>query len=101
MKLLIITCLKELVGDVSKIFKQANIDVFSTTEITGYREGNPHNLREDWFVSGSEQVDSMMIFTFIGDEKARLGIALIKKHNETSGQDFPIRAFMMPVEEAF
>jgi hypothetical protein len=53
MKLLIITCLKELVGDVSKIFKQANIDVFSTTEITGYREGNPHNLREDWFVSAN------------------------------------------------
>ncbi|MCO5946770.1 hypothetical protein [Mucilaginibacter flavidus] len=56
MKLLVVTCLKEYLNDVSKIFKQANIDVFSTSEIVGHRDGAPSNMLEDWFASGAEQM---------------------------------------------
>jgi len=100
MKLLVITCLKEYLKDVSKIFKEGNIDVFSTSDIVGHRDSKIRSLIDDWFVSGGEEVDSIMVFTFTSNESATLGMKLIKTHNETMKLDFPIRAFMMPVEQS-
>jgi hypothetical protein len=100
MKLLVVTCLKEYLNDISKIFKQANIDVFSTSEIAGHRNGAPLNLLEDWFASGGEEVDSMMIFTFTPAANAEHGLALIKDYNETLKENFPVRAFIIPVEKS-
>lgn len=100
MKLLVVTCLKEYLSDVSKIFKQANIDVFSTSDIVGHRDGAPLNLLEDWFASGNEQFDSLMIFTFTNQSNAEHGIELIKNYNVTLKENFPVRAFVMPVEKS-
>jgi len=99
MKLLVITCLKEYLNEVSKIFKQANINVFSTSEIVGHKNGAPLNLLEDWFASGGEEVDSMMIFTFTPAANAEHGMALIRAYNVTLKDNFPVRAFIMPVEK--
>jgi len=100
MKLFIITCLKEYQDDVSKIFKQANINVFSAGDIIGHRDGQTENLLEAWFASGDEQFDSLMIFSFTSDENAELGMNLIKDHNEKIDQNFPVRAFIVPVEKS-
>ena len=100
MKLLVVTCLKEYLGDISKIFKQANINVFSTSEIVWHRDGAPLNLLEDWFASGGEEVDSMMIFTFAPAVNAEQGMALIKDYNQTLKQNSPVRAFVVPVEKS-
>src|SRR3569833_2055258 len=100
MKLLVVTCLKEYLNEISKIFKQANINVFSTSEIVGHRNGAPLNLLEDWFASGGEDVDSMMIFTFTPAANAEHGLALIKDYNETLKDNYPVRAFIMPVEKS-
>jgi hypothetical protein len=100
MKLLAVTCLKEYLNNVSKIFKQANIDVFSTSEIVGHRNGAPLNLLENWFTSGGEQVDSMMIFTFTSATNAEHGMALIKDYNVSLKENFPVRAFVVPVEKS-
>lgn len=100
MKLLVVTCLKEYLKDVSKLFKQANIDVFSTTEITGHRDSAPPSFLEDWFATGGEDVNSMMIFTFISERNAEQGIKLIENYNKTIEGNFPIRAFLMPVEKS-
>ena len=100
MKLLVVTCLKEYLEDVSRIFKQANIDVFSTSEIVGHRNGAPLNLLEDWFASGGEEVDSTVIFTFTPAANAEHGMALIKDYNETLKENFPVRAFVLPVEKS-
>lgn len=99
MKLLVVTCLKEYLNDISKIFKQADIDVFSTSKIVGHRDGAPLNLLENWFASGGEEVDSMMIFTFTSPANAEHGMALIKDYNETHKENFPVRAFVVPVEK--
>lgn len=100
MKLLVVTCLKEYLGDISRIFKQANIDVFSTTEVTGRRDFESSSLLEDWFASGGEEVDSMMIFTFTPAANAEHGMELIREYNETLKENFPVRAFVMPVEKS-
>jgi hypothetical protein len=100
MKLFIVTCLKEYLGDVSKIFKRANIEVFSTDDIIGYRPGKSANLLEDWFASGEEQVNSIMIFTFTTETNAEQGIELIKNYNNNLKENFPVRAFVLPVEKS-
>jgi hypothetical protein len=100
MKLLVVTCLKEYLKDISKIFRQANIDVFSTSEIVGHRDGAPLTLLEDWFASGGEQFDSLMIFTFTNELNAEQGMELIKNYNVTLKENFPVRAFVMPVEKS-
>lgn len=100
MKLIVITCLKEYLRDVAKIFKQGNIDVFSTSDIIGHHNGASHNILEDWFVSAGEEVDSIMIFTFMSEENAAIGLKLIKEYNQTTKSDFPIRAFIMPVDQS-
>lgn len=100
MKLLIVTCMKESLADIARIFKQAEIDVFSTSDIAGHRNNATANLLEDWFASGGEAANSMMIFTFTISANAEKGIELINDYNETSKVDFPVRAFIMPVEKA-
>ena len=82
MKLFIVTCLKECLADVSKIFKQANIDIFSSSDIIGHKKGQPLNLLEDWFASGDEQFNSLMIFTFTSYENAEHAMELIKIYNK-------------------
>jgi hypothetical protein len=100
MKLLIVTCVKEYQDDVTKIFKEANIHVFSATDVIGFKDNRSPNLMEDWFASGDEKFDSLMLFSFTGDENAKNGIELIKKYNEQSETNFPVRAFIVPVEKS-
>lgn len=99
MKLLIVTCVKECKNDVYKIFKQANINVFSATDLVGFKNNQTFNIAEEWFASGDEKFDSMMVFSFTADENAERGLVLFNNYNETNKPDFPIRAFMLPVEK--
>ena len=100
MKIFIVTCLKECQDDVIKIFKQANIHVLSATDVIGFKYNHAPDLLEDWFASGDEKFDSLMLFSFTDSENAEQGIELIKKYNEKSKTDFPVRAFIVPVEKA-
>lgn len=100
MKLLIVTCLKEYFADVSQIFKRANIDVFSTSNIIGHRDGRPQNILEDWFARGEEQADSMMIFTFTNEANVQRAMELITDYNKNLKENFPARAFVLDVEKS-
>ena len=100
MKFFIVTCLKEHQDDVCKIFRQANIHVYSATDVIGFKDDRQPNLLQDWFASGDEKFDSLFIFSFTSDENADIGMHLIKKHNEATETNFPIRAFIVPVEQS-
>jgi len=45
-------------------------------------------------------VDAMMIFTFTASANAERGMTLIKEYNENLKENFPVRAFIMPVEQS-
>jgi hypothetical protein len=100
MKLLIVTCLKEYLPVIARIFKEANIEVFNTSKITGYGDSVSENLLEEWFASSGGEVDSMMIFTYTQTANAEKGLELINDHNKTIRENFPVRAFIMPIEKA-
>jgi len=100
MKLFIVTSLKDYQPDVIKIFKAAEISVFSITDVIGVKDNHPVNLMADWFASGDEKFDSLMIFSFTNDENAANGMELIEKYNLSNNTGFPIRAFIVPVEKS-
>lgn len=100
MKLFVVTFLKQYVGDISNIFKQANIHVFSTIDIVGHKQGTSSNLLDDWFASGEEEIDSMMIFSFTSEAGADHGMKLIIDYNKDLKDNFPVSAFVIPVEKS-
>ena len=100
MKFFIVTSLKEYQDDVCKIFKAASIKVFSATDVIGFKDNQTNNLLADWFASGEQKFDSMFIFSFTTDENAELGMKLVKNYNTENVSNFPVRAFIVPVEKA-
>lgn len=99
MKLLIVTGIKECKEDIFGIFREARIEVFSISEITGFRNGNIPDPVNSWFGSGGDAFDSIMIFSFTQSEKAESVLKLIGEFNKTKEAKFPVRGFMMPVEK--
>jgi hypothetical protein len=100
MKFLIVTCIKESEEKVFSIFKESNIRAYSSTDIVGFKDNQQPNLLEDWFASGDEKFDSSMLFSFTNDENANLAMNLIVNYNQTNQTNFPIRAFIVPVEKS-
>ncbi len=100
MKLLIVTSLKEYQKEVTKIFYRANITVFSASETMGFKENHSVNLLDSWFGNGKEHFDSIFLFSFTVEENANKAMELISAYNEASKTDFPIRAFIVPVEKS-
>jgi hypothetical protein len=100
MKLLVVTSLKEYQRKVAHILDQADIAVFSVSETTGFKDHQTSNLLDNWFSSGGEQFDSIFIFSFTEEAKAAMALDLIKKYNEENETGFPVRAFIIPVENS-
>ena len=100
MKLFITTCLNDDKEAVYKLYKQANIDVFSSTSLLGFKPHEKNDLLQDWFASGEEHFNSMMVLSFTSDENANSGLKLVKEYNEASKQNFLLKAFVLPVESS-
>lgn len=100
MKLLFVTCLQDFKADVMKIFHEAKVKVFSITETTGVKDEHDTNLLADWFGNKDGEYDSLILFSFTGSETATEAMRLIKEYNASEENNFPIRAFILPVEES-
>ena len=99
MKFFIVTCLKEYQEDVAKIFKQAHVYVFSVTDMMGFKDNDPANLMDEWFAAGKERFDSVVLFSFTADVNTDTVIGLVNEHNTKEALQFPIRAFVVPVDK--
>lgn len=100
MKLFIVTSIKECKDDVMQLFKKANIRAFSSTGITGSKDINGNDISDDWFASGDAQFDSMLQFSFTTDVNAQQGMELVKQYNSQNDSKYPIRAFVLAVENS-
>lgn len=100
MKLLFVTCLEDLKSEVIKIFHEAHVKIFSFMEATGVKDEHDMNLLDDWFGNKDGEFKSLILFSFTGNETAIEAMRLIKTYNEKAENKFPIRAFIMPVEES-
>jgi hypothetical protein len=101
MKLLIVTCLKENQEDVADMFGKSGISSYSTSAITGYKkEEQAANLSDSWFGASKELFDSVFLFSFTGVAEAEQALSFIKAYNAGHETDFPVHAFIMPVENS-
>ena len=100
MKLLFVTCLTDFKADVMKIFHEAKVKVFSVTETTGVKDKHDTDLLDDWFGNKDGEYDSLILFSFTPEATAAEAMMRIREYNKAEGNKFPIRAFIMPVEEA-
>lgn len=99
MKLFIVTALKEYSEMVAAIFKKTGIHIFSATDIIGFKDGTSHNLLDDWFGAGDARFDSVIFFSFTSEENADMALKQIQEYNQKQAGDFPLRAFILPVEK--
>lgn len=99
MKLLIVTCIREDEREVRKIFHQTGIKLFSVLNARGIKDEPDTNLLDDWFGNQDGETDARVLFSFSMPEAAKHCITLINELNQMLDKSFPIRAFMLSVEE--
>lgn len=98
MKLLVVVCLKEYQEIVAAILRQAETGVFSVMDVTGFKGHHPDNLLDKWLSSGEEFFNSVVQFSFTGEEQAAGALSLVKKYNNDNQTEYPVHAFIIPVE---
>lgn len=99
MKLVIVTAVEEFQKDVLKLFKDANIESFSSSDIDGYKNV-PSVLRtSSWFPSEQGGNESHLFFSFTDDEHVNMLFNLIEVFNTNLETNNPIKAVVLPIEK--
>lgn len=99
MKLLILTTIKEYKKETVQLFKKAKITAFSNTDINGFKTSDPDNLIDNWFSSSTDNVKSILFFTFTEKHKIDRLIEEVKIFNEQIESDNPLRVIVLDVEK--
>lgn len=100
MKLLIVTCIKEHTDIVKSLFGEAGIIIFSVSETTGFKDGRPLSLSDNWFGKTGQQYESVVFFSFAEEANATHALTLVNDHNREVQSDYPLHAFILPVESS-
>lgn len=100
MKLLIVTTVSEFQQDILKLFKKANIEAFSSSEIDGYKETNSLVATQSWFPGHKGGNESLMFFSFTDEEKIKEIFEYLKEYNTHLETNNPVRAVVLPIEQS-
>lgn len=100
MKLLIVTTVSDFQKEVLKLFKRANIEAFSSSEIDGYKNTNSLIATQSWFPGHKGGNESLMFFTFTDEDKIDVIFDLIKEFNKNLETNNPVRAIVLPIEKS-
>lgn len=99
MKLLIVTVVEEYGKEMLQLFKKANIESFSGSEIDGYKNPATVLMSSNWFPSEKAGIESNMFFSFTTDENIEILFGLISSFNTNLETNNPIRAVVVPIEK--
>ena len=100
MKLLIVTVVEEFEKDILRLFKEAQIENFSGSDIDGFKNSTSMVKTASWFPSEKNGVESSLFFSFTIDEKIDALFDLIKMFNQNLKTDNPIKAVVVPIEKS-
>ncbi|MCH4553483.1 hypothetical protein [Aestuariibaculum lutulentum] len=98
MKLVIVTAVEEFHNDIIKLFKKAQIENFSESDIDGYKTTNPLIVASNWFAGESKGNESNMFFSFTEEDRIDALFKGIKEFNSHMETNNPIRAIVLPIE---
>ncbi|WP_178988674.1 hypothetical protein [Winogradskyella schleiferi] len=99
MKLVIVTVVDYYKKDVIKLFKQAQINNFSESDIEGFKTSASVIQSSNWFASENSGADSELFFSFTEDENIDALFKLIKEFNTNLETNNPVRAIVVPIEK--
>ena len=99
MKLLLITAVKSYEKQAVRLFKNSGILAFSNTDINGFKTADHEDLIDNWFSSSSENVKSVLFFTFAEEEKIDLLLKELELLNKTVESGNPLRAVVLNIEK--
>ncbi|MBR9844656.1 MAG: hypothetical protein GYB35_00425 [Algicola sp.] len=99
MKLVIVTAVKEFQKDVLKLFNNANIENFSSSDIDGYKNGSSILMASNWFSGGKGGNESSLFFSFTKEEHIDVLFKLIKEFNTNLETNNPVKAVVVPIEK--
>ena len=99
MKLVIVTAVEQFQKDVLKLFKNANIKNFSSSDIDGYKNGSSVLMASNWFSAGKGGNESNMFFSFTEDENINVLFGLIEEFNKNLETNNPLKAIVVPIEK--
>jgi hypothetical protein len=99
MKLLVITAVKSYEKQAVKLFKKAGILAFSNTDINGFKTLDQEDLIDNWFSNSTENVKSILFFTFAEEHKIDLLLKELEVLNMTVESGNPLRAIVLHIEK--
>lgn len=98
MKLVIVTVVAQFEKEILPLFKKANIESFSSSDIDGYKNPTSVVRTSSWFPSEKSGVESSLFFSFTEEENIDLLFELIKEFNANLETNNPIKAVVVPIE---
>ena len=96
MKLLVVLSIREIQDKVAKMLEKAGVEIFSVGDITGYKK---RGYNVGWFGSDNGKTNSIVMFSFTSAESAHRAIEIIEECNECNQTRFPVRAYILNVDE--
>lgn len=98
MKLVLVTAVVEFQKDVLKLFKKANIENFSSSDIDGYKKGASLFINSNWFASDKGGNESCLFFSFTEEKNIDDLFNLIQEFNSNLETNNPIKGIIVPIE---
>ena len=99
MKLVVVTAVEAFQNDVLRLFKTANIQSFSSSEIDGHKNKSTILSATNWFSSGKNGAESSLFFSFTEEAYIDDLFQLIKAYNANLETNNPVKAIVVPVEK--
>lgn len=99
MKLVIVTAVEQFHSEVLKLFKKADIENFSGSDMDGYKNRPSIIKASNWFVGEKVSNQSPLFFSFTKDEHIEELFQYIEKFNSNYEINNPLKAVMVPVEK--
>jgi hypothetical protein len=99
MKLLLVTSVEQFEKEIPKLFRKANIENYSESDISGFKNPTTMLRTASWFPSDTGGVESSLFFSFTDEANIDLLFELIKEFNQHLETNNPIKAIVVPIEK--
>ncbi|GGG93566.1 hypothetical protein GCM10011416_08410 [Polaribacter pacificus] len=98
MKLVIVTAVEAFHKEVTALFKKAEIENFSESDIDGHKNSAAVLVASNWFSAEKSSNESTMFFSFTEEENIDVLFSLIKEFNQNLETNSPLKAVVVPIE---
>ncbi|WP_179352151.1 hypothetical protein [Winogradskyella vidalii] len=99
MKLVIVTAVEQFQKEVLNLFKKANIQNLSSSDIDGHKNSASITMASSWFPGEKYGNESQLFFSFAKDENIDALFELLKEFNANVETNNPIKAVVVPIEK--